>query len=88
MTKGLYNLLICSAKQVFARRIKTNKPTYVIISSPVDTKNYEILTRRAGMKNNDRIFTFVSNNDETAMVEDVAGHFGINLQKWPRINDE
>lgn len=81
-TKGLYNLLICSAKQVFARRIKTNKPTYVIISNPVDTKNYEILTRRAGMKNNDRIFTFVSNNDETAMVEDVAGHFGINLQKW------
>ncbi|OMJ83383.1 hypothetical protein SteCoe_15716 [Stentor coeruleus] len=87
-SKGLCNVLICSAKQVFARRIKTNKPTYVIISSPVNKKEYEILTRRSGVKNDDNIFTFVCNNDEIAIVEEVTGCFDINLQKWPRINDE
>lgn len=85
--KGLFKVFICFNKQFFARRVKSDKPTYVIITSPVDKKNYEVLTRRAGMKNNDRIFTFVNNNDEIAMVEEVAGSFGINLQKWPRAND-
>jgi hypothetical protein len=85
--KGLFKVFICFNKQFFARRVKSDKPTYVIITNPVDKRNYEVLTRRAGMKNNDRVFTFANNNDEVGTIEEVTGSFGINLQKWPRAND-
>lgn len=84
---GMFKLLICAGKQVFARRIKTIKPVYVVISKPVGVNAYEVLSRRAGMKNNDRIFTVVSNNDEIESIETVAGFYGFKMQKWPNAND-
>lgn len=86
-SKGIFEVLICNTKQFFARRIKTTTPIYVIFTSPVDTKSYSMLVRRAGRVQNDRIFTFIIPNDHMDQIEDYAKSYKIKVSEWPSIND-
>ena len=86
--KNLFNVLICPAKQFYARRIVTERSVYVIMLQCPDIETYGILSKRAGYSNNDRVYTFTNNNDQISSIEDISESYKINIRRWPNPNDE
>jgi ATP-dependent RNA helicase len=86
-SKGVHNVLVCVGIQYFARRIKTKAPTYVIVAEVVDVDAYEVITRRAGMGTNDRVYVFTENNDQAAVIEALSEKYDIKFSAWPNAND-